>query len=185
MPDGPFKNVQNISEKKDEQSDYDIPEYYTKENLVFGCGNILFGDDGFGPRTIEYYLTHFVVPDNTYFLDVGTGIRNLLFDIVIAEKRPKNIIIVDSMDLERKGGEIFEIEIEAIPINKINDFSVHQVPTINLLKELRDYCSINVVILVCQIEKIPEEVNPGLSETLETAIPQMCDRIREIIEKFE
>ena len=27
---------------------------YNHENLIVGCGNILFGDDGFGPKVIEY-----------------------------------------------------------------------------------------------------------------------------------
>ena len=28
-------------------------EYLTKENLILGCGNPLFGDDGFGPEFIR------------------------------------------------------------------------------------------------------------------------------------
>jgi coenzyme F420 hydrogenase subunit delta len=164
--------------------DSDIPEYYTKKTIIFGCGNILFGDDGFGPRVIDYYLEHFEVPDNTYLLDIGTSIRNILLNLVISEDRPENIIIVDAVDVNKKPGEIFEIEIEGIPANKIHDFSLHQVPTINLLKELRDLCNINVVIITCQIEKIPAEVQPGLSDILEKAVPEMCKTIQSKIVQF-
>ena len=33
-----------------------IPDIPDKNILVFGCGNILFGDDGFGPRVAEELL---------------------------------------------------------------------------------------------------------------------------------
>jgi len=162
-----------------------LPEYYKKKNIVFGCGNILFGDDGFGPKVIEFFLENYSVPDDTYFLDIGTGIRNILFDLIVSEKRPGNVIIVDAVDKLRKPGEIFEIDVEDIPINKINDFSVHQIPTINMLKEIRDECGINVVILVCQVGTIPAEIQPGLSKIVENAIPEMCEKIIEKIENFK
>jgi coenzyme F420 hydrogenase subunit delta len=30
-----------------------MPEYRDKPIIIFGCGNILFGDDGFGPAVAE------------------------------------------------------------------------------------------------------------------------------------
>ena len=162
-----------------------LPGYYTKKNIIFGCGNILLGDDGFGPKVIEHFLANYEVPDDTYLQDVGTSIRNILFDLIIAEKRPENVVVVDAVDKERTPGEIFEIDVEGVPENKINDFSVHQIPTINMLKEIRDECGINVVILVCQVEHIPEEIQPGLTKTMESAIPGMCERLKEKIENFK
>lgn len=31
-----------------------VPKCYKKSVLVLGCGNILFGDDGFGPAVVEH-----------------------------------------------------------------------------------------------------------------------------------
>ena len=39
-----------------QNSDTVIPDIPDKNVLVFGCGNILLGDDGFGPRVIEELL---------------------------------------------------------------------------------------------------------------------------------
>jgi len=152
--------------------------------LVFGCGNILLGDDGFGPKVAEYLNENYPVPENTLVMDVGTSIRDILFDLLIAEKKPKRIIIVDAVDYEnRKPGEVFEIPVEGIPESKTHDFSLHQHPTINLLKELKYYTQTEVVVIVVQVEKIPEEMKQGLSTTVEAAVPKACDMIVEYIKR--
>ena len=158
-----------------------VPDYLKKSTLVFGCGNILFGDDGFGPAVIEHYLDHFGEPEDTCIMDVGGSVRELLFDIAIGDQRPEKIIIIDAVDKGREPGEIFEIAVDGLPKNKTDDYSMHQVPTSNLLRELRDICNINVRVLVCQTEFIPDEVEPGLSETMRNAIPEMCIKLKEEI----
>lgn len=152
-------------------------EYDTKPILILGCGNILFGDDGFGPKVIEYLQNNYKIPDDIEVIDAGTGVREILFDIILSEKKPKKIIIIDAVDYKRQAGEIFELEIEEIPRNKIDDFSMHQLPTSNLLSELQKICKVEVSIIVTQIEYIPEEVKPGISKTLINSIPEVCELI--------
>ena len=159
--------------------DENLPEYCRKPVLVLGCGNILFGDDGFGPAVIEHLKRNYKVPDNACVLDVGTGARQILFTLVLSEKKPESIIIVDAVDFGRKPGEIFEIPLEEIPAIKTDDFSIHQVPSSNLLRELRDFCNVKVTILVCQVGHIPESVQPGLSEPVKKAIPGLCIMVME------
>lgn len=154
-----------------------LPVYCQKEILIAGCGNKLFGDDGFGPEVIEYLLDHYNVPNNICLLDVGTGIRKILFTISLSEPRPKVIVIIDAVDKGRKSGEIFEITLDEIPREKIDDFSIHQVPSSNLLRELRDFCSVQVRVMACQIEAIPETMQSGLSEPVQKAVPLMAQRI--------
>ena len=154
-----------------------LPIYCKKEILIAGCGNRLFGDDGFGPEVIEYLLDHFNVPNNICLLDVGTGIRKILFTISLSEPRPKVIVIIDAVDKGRKPGEIFEITLAEIPLEKIDDFSMHQVPSSNLLKELQDLCAVKVRVLACQIKTIPETMQAGLSEPLKKAVPLLAQRI--------
>ncbi len=154
-----------------------LPIYCQKEILIAGCGNTLFGDDGFGPEVIEYLLDHYNVPDNICLLDVGTGIRKILFTISLSEPRPKVIVIIDAVDKGRSPGEIFEISLDEIPHEKIDDFSIHQVPSSNLLKELQDLCAVKVRVLACQIKAIPETMRGGLSEPLQKAVPLMAQRI--------
>jgi coenzyme F420 hydrogenase subunit delta len=154
-----------------------LPIFCQKEILIAGCGNKLFGDDGFGPEVIDYLLDHYKVPDNICLLDVGTGIRRILFTISLSEPRPKVIVIIDAVDKGRKPGEIFEITIDEIPYEKTDDFSMHQVPSSNLLKELQDSCALKVRVMACQIKTIPETMQAGLSEPLQKAVPLLAQRI--------
>jgi coenzyme F420 hydrogenase subunit delta len=154
-----------------------FPIYCQKEILIAGCGNKLFGDDGFGPEVIEHLLSCYSIPDNICLLDVGTGIRKILFTISLSEPRPKVIVIIDAVDKGRKPGEIFEITLDDLPHEKIDDFSIHQVPSSNLLKELRDLCAVNVRVMACQIKAIPETMQSGLSEPVKKAVPLMAQWI--------
>jgi coenzyme F420 hydrogenase subunit delta len=154
-----------------------LPVYCQKEILIAGCGNKLFGDDGFGPEVVEYLLSHYAIPDNVCLLDVGTGIRKILFTISLGGPRPRVIVILDAVDKGRKPGEIFEITLDEIPKEKIDDFSMHQVPSSNLLKELQDCCAVEVRVMACQIKTIPETMQSGLSEPVKKAVPLMAQRI--------
>ncbi len=156
----------------------DIPG---KNILILGCGNILFGDDGFGPRVAVELQKNYNLSENVGVIDAGTGVRNILFDISLSEKKPEKIIIVDAIDAGRTPGEVFELPIDEIPEKKIDDFSMHQLPTSNLLKELKDLCKVNVTIIACQVENIPSEVTTTISRKLIDAIPVVCNRINEII----
>ncbi len=152
--------------------------------LIFGCGNILFGDDGFGPAVVDYLNEHFELPDDTQALNVETSIRGLLFNLAISENKPELIIIIDAVDKGRRPGEIFEINLDEIPKKKLDDFSMHHMPSSNLLKELKEEAKIDIRILVCQVEHIPAEVDQGLTQTMKNAIPTMCEMIKKLLDEY-
>lgn len=150
-----------------------LPEYCTKETLILGCGNRLFGDDGFGPSVAEHLLAQYTLPDGVYVADAGTGVRKLLFTLCLSPERPRTIIIVDAVDKGRTPGELFEISLEEIPLQKLDDFSLHQAPSSNLAKELAE-TGVDVRILACQVDHIPENIQPGLSEPVAQAVQNIC-----------
>lgn len=156
--------------------------YWTKDILVLGCGNVLFGDDGFGPEVVEYLRDKYSIPAGVGVFNVGISVREILFNIVLSEKRPRMVIIVDAVDTGREAGEIFELDIMNIPALKIDDFSMHQVPTSNLLRELREQCGVDVRVICVQVERIPGEVSPGLSPVIREAFPVVCDKILQFLE---
>lgn len=159
-----------------------IEDIHTKPCLVFGCGNPLFGDDGFGPAVIEHLEAHHTIPDHAACMDAGTCIRDILFDILLSENKPRQIIVIDAAEKkDKKPGEIFEISVDDIDSKKTSDFSLHQFPTTNMLKELKDQTDVDVRVLVVQIQHIPEEIDPGISEPVTTAIPEMSRLIINII----
>lgn len=167
-----MKNYPNADEKR--------PEWYNKTTLVLGCGNVLMGDDGFGPAVIAELESNYEIPKDVYVLNVGTSAREILFPMVIDETPVDKIIIIDAVDFAGRGygpGEIFEISIDDIPMVKVDDFSMHQVPSSNLLKELRERRKVKVIVLTCQIKDIPEMVSEGLSKPVQDAVPRMCELI--------
>ncbi len=159
-----------------------IEHIHSKPCLVFGCGNPLFGDDGFGPGVIEYLEAHHTIPADAACMDAGTSVRDILFDILLSETRPRQIVIVDAAEKPgRVPGEIFEIAIDDVDPKKTADFSLHQFPTTNMLKELKDQTDVDVRILVAQIQHIPISICPGLSPPVAAAVPEMCRKLMDIL----
>jgi coenzyme F420 hydrogenase subunit delta len=154
-----------------------MTDYWNCEILVLGCGNVLFGDDGFGPAVIEHFQQNYEIPPDTSVLNAGLSVREILFNIVLGKQRPKRIVIVDALDAGRSPGEVFELEVSELPEVKIDDFSMHQLPTSNLLRELNEMCGVDVRIISAQVQNIPEEVSLGLSKVLKDSIPAVCEKI--------
>jgi coenzyme F420 hydrogenase subunit delta len=155
-----------------------ISELFEKSVLIFGCGNILWGDDGFGPAVIQALQERYRLPADVLALDVGTAIRDILFDLVLSDRKPDKLFIIDAVEYpHRQPGEVFEIPVEGIPDKKTSDFSLHQFPTVNMLQELKEQSRIDITILVAQIETIPEEVRPGLSPAMTRAVDTVCRRL--------
>ena len=149
----------------------ELPEYCQKPTLVLGCGNILFGDDGFGCALVDFLESHHRVPDDVCLLDAGTGVRKLLFTLCLSSARPQRLLVIDAFDAGRSPGELFELDPAAIPAIKLDDFSMHQIPTSNLLRELQESCEVEVRVLACQTGPLPEQISPGLSPPVEAALP--------------
>lgn len=160
-----------------EPEEADIPDFCGKPTLILGCGNTLFGDDGFGCALVDYLEANVAVPEDVCLLDVGTGVRKLLFTLCLSPVRPARLLIVDGLDLGRTPGELFEINPADIPAVKRDDFSLHQLPTSNLLRELEEHCGLEVRVLGCQTGPLPDHVSPGLSAAVEQALPRAAEWI--------
>ena len=148
-----------------------------KDIIVLGCGNILFGDDGFGSSVAEHLQRGSFLPKNVAVINAGTSVRDILFDLILRKERPQKIIVIDAVDAQRRPGEIFRIRVEELPTNKTDDFTLHGMPTSNLLKELNDLCDVEVIILAGQVESIPETVRPGLSDALARSVPVAAEEV--------
>lgn len=146
------------------------PEARYNDIIVFGCGNILFGDDGFGPSVADYLQNYTQLPENVSVINAGTSVKGILFDLILSEQRPKKIIVIDAVDAKRRPGEVFTISVDDLPHNKIDDYTLHQMPTSNMLKELKEFCHVDVTIIAGQVEHIPESVRPGLSNVLKESV---------------
>ena len=145
-------------------------DWHDKSILILGCGNILIGDDGFGPAVVQRLRESFTIPPDVCVFDAGTSVREILFDTILSGSKPSRIIVVDAVDCGREPGELFWLDVDAIPQVKLDDFSMHQIPTSNLLRELRDLCGVEVIVMACQIASPTDHVDPGLSSPVREAV---------------
>jgi coenzyme F420 hydrogenase subunit delta len=159
-----------------------IEDLFTKPVLVFGCGNVLIGDDGFGPAVIRHLLAHFDLPPEVGALDVGTGMRDALFDLALMSGKPEAILIVDAVfESGMRPGEIFEIDLSEIRAKNANNFSLHMFPSVNLLSVLREAAGVKIRVLAVQAERMPDEIRQGLSDPVSAAVPAACQWLLERI----
>jgi coenzyme F420 hydrogenase subunit delta len=155
-------------------------EYLSKRTLVLGCGNVLYGDDGFGPAVATSLAERYPIPDDAAVVTLGLSTRGFIFDVLLASRQPKRIVVVDAMERHgRRPGDVFEVPLDELSNEKVDDFSFHQGPTSNLLKELRDLCGVEIVIVSCQPERIPAEMEVGLSLPVRAATDEAARLIYE------
>jgi coenzyme F420 hydrogenase subunit delta len=148
-----------------------IREIQSSRVLILGCGNKLLGDDGFGPAVIEELQKNYRLPPDVKAEDVGTSIREVLFDIALSEKRPDHLILVDTIHKEgKKHGDVFELNVADLTEKKVADYSMHQFPTSNLLREIAELCGVRVTILAAQQTEPSGALTMELSETMQQAV---------------
>jgi len=151
--------------------------WHGKSMAILGCGNWLCGDDGFGPAVAQRLERDVALPADVCVLDVGTSVREILFDITLSDEKPAKIVVVDAVDCGREPGDLFALDIESLPKTKLTEFSPHQVPTCNLLRELRDLCDVEVIVIACQVLDRSDQVDPGLSKPVEEAVTRAVESL--------
>lgn len=154
-----------------------LPAFCHARVLILGVGNLLFGDDGFGPAVVEDLLQNYAIPEDIYVMDVGTGVRKLLFTLLLGDVLPVEIVIVDAVDWGNTIGQVKEINADELPVTKIDDFSLHQVPTSNMLRELQDQGQVEVSVVVCDVGILPQRIEPGLSIKVRGAVTTAAENI--------
>ena len=158
-----------------------VREIQTARVLILGCGNTLLGDDGFGPAVIEELEKNYRLPPDVYAEDVGTSVREVLFDIASSEKRPAHVVLVDTINVEGKDhGDVFEVDTNGLPEKKITDYSLHQFPTSNLLQEIQQFCGVRVTFIAAQMSDIAEKLTMNLSEKMKKAVSIAAQRAYEL-----
>jgi len=158
-------------------------DYVKKRVLILGVGNVLFGDDGFGPAAADYLQKNCIIPDDTYVMDAGISAGDILFNVALSPKKPQKIIIIDAVNMKKKPGTLFTLSIDDLPANKLTDFSTHVFPATNLLKELRDQMNVDIIILACQTRHVPNDVSPGLSDIMKKAVPKAAEMALKLTRK--
>ncbi|NLA38343.1 MAG: coenzyme F420-reducing hydrogenase, FrhD protein [Methanomicrobiales archaeon] len=149
-----------------------------REIVIAGCGNPLYGDDGFGPAVVEV-LKKLQLPDNVKVIDAGLGAPHFLFTLMEdAEVPVKKLIIIDTADFGAKPGDVTILRPEDLPPGAYRD--VHSWDLSEPLQRLKDI--IDITIIGCQPERVTtNEFELGLTEEVERAIPRAVHIVLEKI----
>ena len=116
------------------------------KTLIFGAGNLLLSDEGFGVHCIRHLEKNYLFPESVELYDGGT------LGIMVTHKfeEAEQIYILDIIDGEGTPGELRRFEKEDIMLDRIPvKLSPHQIGIQEtlLMSELRGFCPERVTLL--------------------------------------
>ncbi|MDD2364584.1 MAG: HyaD/HybD family hydrogenase maturation endopeptidase [Desulfuromonadaceae bacterium] len=140
--------------------------------LVFGAGNLLCSDEGFGVHFIKYLEKHYVFQDDVELYDGGT--LGIMVTHLLEEA--DRVFIIDVVDTTGQPGDVFRYEKEELLLGRLPiKMSPHQigVQEVLTLSDLRGRTPDQVSL----IGIIPQSYDPGvdLSETLAEKLPEIAE----------
>src|SRR5512147_2500421 len=143
------------------------------ETLVVGCGNILFQDDGFGPRVAQD-LSEYELPPDVRGIDGGTGAPHLIFTLL--DETVKKLIILDAIDWKANPGTLRKFTVDELPKGKFID--AHNWTLSEPLHALKD--KVEIVVIGCQPAKVSEpDIVWALTPEVERAVPEAIKMVLE------
>ncbi len=139
--------------------------------LILGCGNVLLGDDGFGPAAAAR-CRRFKLGASIVALDVGTQLSPLTMDLLYGEEKPIGLIILDAADGGHKPGEVFRVSLDDLGRRNTDTFGLHDFPSVSVFKELEVSKGTRTEIIACQPALGMDLVRIGLSKEVREAVPK-------------
>jgi len=142
--------------------------------LIFGAGNLLLSDEGFGVHCIRHLEKNYIFPDSVELYDGGT------LGIMVTHKfeEAEQIYILDVIEGNGTPGELRRYEKEDIMLDRIPvKLSPHQIGIQEtlLMSELRGFCPEKVTLLGV----LP--VSLDASDQLSTEVADRLDDVARII----
>jgi len=151
-----------------------------KKIVVLGVGNLLMGDDGFGPRVIKE-LQKREIPPNVEVMDAGVGGIAILSWIEDVDK----VVIVDSVQTGNEPpGTIYRFTDKEMPPSDMFMLSLHDlnlVDTINIGRIVQKMPE-EIVIYGVEVKRIAE-FSREMSPEVEAAVTEISDLVMEEIKK--
>jgi len=92
--------------------------------LIFGAGNLLLSDEGFGVHFIRHMEENYLLPENVELYDGGT------LGIMVTHKfeEADKVFLVDVVDTQGEPGEVFRYSKDDIMLSRIPvKMSPHQI----------------------------------------------------------
>ncbi|MBW3623656.1 MAG: hydrogenase maturation protease [Armatimonadetes bacterium] len=158
--------------------------------LVAGVGNVLRGDDGFGPAVIHALDSAGDLPDIIKTMETGIGGMGVVHELMEGYRA---LILVDAVERNGAPGTLYLLEPD-VPLGEaIPERNRHELAT-DMHRAVPDQALVVahavgalppfVRILGCQPGET-EELTTELSEPVRLAVPKAVEMIRVILRKLE
>jgi len=132
-------------------------------------GNIEGGDDAVGPYVFDILKNN--EDENLYVVNCGTVPEN--YTSIVKRESPKNLLIIDAVDMNLNHGDI-----KIVPKEKIGEMTIstHGIPLSVLINYLEQYIK-NIILIGIQPK--------AMSGKMTDIVKKSADRLIETIKKKE
>ncbi len=145
-----------------------------KRVLVAGVGNVLRGDDGFGPAVTEL-LGH--LPEGVDVIETGIGGIALLQELMAG---CDGLVLIDALDRGDEPGTVTVIEPEIPEAVHVPDVHLADPNRVLSMAKTMGVLPDRVVIVGCQPVGM-DDLGAGLSPQVRSALPAAVARIEETV----
>jgi len=146
----------------------------TRRVLVAGVGNVLRGDDGFGPAVVELLRD---LPDQVTVIETGIGGIALLQELMAVYD---GLVLIDAVQRGAPAGTLFLITPEVGDAVHVPDVHLANPDRVLSMAKTLGVLPERVVIVGCQPAEI-DELTQDLSPAVRRALPTAAARIEEIV----
>jgi hydrogenase maturation protease len=146
--------------------------------IIVGCvGNVLRGDDGFGPAVAER-LTD--LPEGAEVVETGIGGIALLQEMLAG---CDGLILIDAVDRGERPGTLFLIEPEVQDGEHVPDVHLANPERVLTMAKAMGGLPDRVLIVGCQPAEI-DELTRELSPAVKRAVDEAAIRVRDTAERW-
>ena len=145
------------------------------QRILVGCvGNVLRGDDGFGPSVAER-LTD--LPEIAEVVETGIGGIALLQELLAG---CDGLVLIDAMDRGAEPGTVFLIDPEVLDGEHVADVHLANPERVLTMAKSMDALPERVLIVGCQPTEV-DELEHGLSPAVERSVTVAAARVERVV----
>ena len=145
--------------------------------LVAGVGNVLRGDDGFGPAVTEL-LGH--LPVGAHVVETGIGGIALLQELMAG---CDGLVLIDAVDRGAAPGTVFVLEPDVGEGEHVPDIHLANPDRVLSMAKTMGFLPDRVRIIGCQPADV-DELCQGLSPVVQRALPYAVRKVEETVDAW-
>ena len=148
-----------------------------KRVLIAGVGNVLRGDDGFGPAVIDLLED---LPEGADTIETGIGGIALLQELMTG---CDGLILIDAVDRDAPAGTLFLIEPDVEDGEHVPDIHLANPDRVLSMAKTMGVLPDRVIIVGCQVSEV-DVLGEGLSPEVERALGLAVTKIKETVDAW-